>query len=229
MKNSIITKEDIEKIRSVSELNDWIDKKHSQISNSKNATESCRLRKGLFKEFIEESTPLNIFCKQYFTPNPNQLVKQTIGDQNYDAELIDSSDIDFKYIEITQAHEGKDDFYRRWHLNEYGHANALGRVVQNKPIEKSKIKNEAVDHATIVHNEIQRINRAINKKLDKDYNDKTALVVVCDNTGIAFKDESDIYQLKAHLKSNFIGKINIFCKVFVVSWNGDLFIELDKL
>ena len=54
MKNSIITKEDIEKIRSVSELNDWIDKKHSQISNSKNATESCRLRKGLFKEFIEE-------------------------------------------------------------------------------------------------------------------------------------------------------------------------------
>ena len=80
-----------------------------------------------------------------------------------------------------------------------------------------------------MHNEIQRINRAINKKLDKDYNDKTALVVVCDNTGIAFKDESDIYQLKAHLKSNFIGKINIFCKVFVVSWNGDLFIELDKL
>lgn len=226
MMNSIITKEDIEKVRSVSELGDWIDKKHSQISNRKDTIKSCRLRKGLFKEFIEESMPLNIFCQQYFDNNLNVQVKQTIGSQNYDAELINQPNAIFKYIEITQAHEGKDDFYRRWHLNEFGHANALGEVVQNKPIAKSKIKSEAIDHATIVHNETQRIDQAINKKIDKDYNDKTALVVVCDSTGLAFKDENDAYQLKAYLNNSFIGKLNNFCKVFIVSWNGALFIEL---
>lgn len=113
-----LTQNEIEKTRTKEELNDWINDTLNKF-DSENSIKSFRLSSTpIIKVFKEESLILNGFCKHFFKNTNNILLKQIVGNQNYDVE-VNNFHL-FSYIEITIAHDGQSEKLRNEILNECG-------------------------------------------------------------------------------------------------------------
>lgn len=161
MPNEHISKEELEEARTPSELWDWLIRKVEQICATQEGLKDFRLQKGLLKKLPEEIAPLAIFGKHKYRSTDQVLLRPVIGSQNYDAEIIDKriEPPDKCYIEITQAHEGEDDYFRRCELLNKGF------VFSNAPVEEG------------VKNELTRIVCAAKRKAGKDYPTNTSLII----------------------------------------------------
>lgn len=122
MKDEFISKEDLEKERTPSELSAWIVEKGKQICSTSEGSKAFRLQEGYIKQLIEELVPLAIFGKHKFGDTDQVFLKPVISNDNYDAVIIDkrAQFTYVSYIEITQAHEGYDNYLRRKQLFEKG-------------------------------------------------------------------------------------------------------------
>lgn len=122
MPNKHVSKEELEKEKTPSELWDWLIKKVNQVCSTSEGRRAFRLQEGNIKQLVEEVTPLAIFGKQKFGDTPQVLLQPVIGNQNYDAKIIDkrTEPASVTYVEITQAHEGEDNYWRRCELLKKG-------------------------------------------------------------------------------------------------------------
>jgi hypothetical protein len=147
------------------------------------------MRKGFCKQFIEEIYPLSILARLEFPSRNDVTFKPIIGSQNYDALIIynlPSPKIESK-IEITQAHEGQDNYLRRFMIQEYGSAPLSG---QTNKIGTRKIEIELRDLAKkvfvrdvqdSVNDQIKLIGEALDRKLKKSYERDTSLLIIFDD------------------------------------------------
>jgi len=192
MSTKYVSKDEIEKERTPSELWDWLISKVKQICSTPTGLKAFRLQKDkekLIKKLVEEIAPLAIFGQQKFGNTNKVLLKPVIGSQNYDAEIIDkrTEPTDKCYIEITQAHEGENDYFRRCELLKNGY------VFSNAPvIKKGKGKSltvsippEATPVEEGVKKELNRIVDAAKRKAGKDYPDNTSLIIFFDDAELS--------------------------------------------
>jgi len=177
--------EEIEKQRTPSELWDWLNQKVKQICSTKEGLKDFRLQKGLLKKLPEEVAPLVIFGKYKFGDTDQVFLQPVIGNQNYDAKVIDkrTEPASETYIEITQAHEGKDDYFRRCELLEKGIVFSHASVIKTgKGKNRSvSIPPEATSVEERVENELDRILTAAKRKAGKDYPANTSLIIFFDD------------------------------------------------
>jgi len=107
--------EELTKKRTPSELLSWAKWKMEQIGSTDEGEKALRLREGLAKPLMEEVYPLAIFGWRKFGNTDQILMQPIIGNQSYDAIVTDlrSKPASESYIEITQSHEGENDYLRR--------------------------------------------------------------------------------------------------------------------
>ncbi len=106
----LCNEEEIEKERTPSKLENWLIQKVNQICSTEEGKRTFRLqndKEKLIKKLVEEVAPLAIFGKQKFGDTDRVLLQPVIGNQNYDAKVIDkrTQPASETYMEITQAHE----------------------------------------------------------------------------------------------------------------------------
>ncbi|MDD5038476.1 MAG: hypothetical protein PHN78_04080 [Dehalococcoidales bacterium] len=92
-----------------------------------------RLQKGLIKQLVEEIVPLVIFGKHKFGDNTQVFLHPVIGNQPYDAIVVDTrtKPASQSYLEITLAHEGENDYWRRCLLLEEGYVPSYASVIKD--------------------------------------------------------------------------------------------------
>jgi len=101
----MITKEMIQKVRSPKELRKFV----TEFIKDKNKIREERhkgiLKKGFYKELIDELVPLSIFCEMKY--DEDVVVNLIVGSQPYDAEIKKKDDdILIDRIEITTPCDG---------------------------------------------------------------------------------------------------------------------------
>jgi hypothetical protein len=189
MSKEYVSKDEIEKERTPSELWDWLIQKVEQICSTEEGLRAFRLQKGLLKKLPEEIAPLAIFGKHNFRDTDQVLLKPVIGSQNYDAEIIDkrTEPPDICYIEITQAHEGENDYWRRCELLKKGMVFTNTPVIKmgNRRNREVSILPEATPVEEVVKNELKRIADAAKRKAGKVYPANTSLVIFFDDTALS--------------------------------------------
>jgi hypothetical protein len=180
------SQEEIEKERTPSELWDWLNQKVKRICSTEEGLKDLRLQKFHLKQLVEEVAPLAIFSKHKFGDTDQVLLQPVISNTNYDAKVIDkrTEPASETYIEITQAHEGENDYWRRRELLVKGNVPSYAPVIKkgkgkNRTV---SIPNEATSVAERVKNELDRILDAAKGKAGKDYPANTSLIIFFDDT-----------------------------------------------
>ena len=188
MPNEHVSKKELEKERTPSELWDWLIQKVNQICSTEEGRRTFRLQNDKekhIKKLVEEIAPLAIFGKLKFGDTDQVFLQPVIGSQNYDAKVIDkrTEPASETYIEITQAHEGEDNYWRRCELLEKGMVFSKASVIKtgkgkNRHV---SIPPEATSVEAGVTNELSRIIDAAKRKAGKDYPANTSLIISFDD------------------------------------------------
>lgn len=168
-----ISQEELTNERTPSELWDWLNSKVKQLCSTKEGLRDFRLQKGLIKQLVEEVAPLAIFGKNKFNDIDQVLLQPVIGNQNFDAIIIDrrTTPDSITHIEITQAHEGEDDYWRRCKLLKNGYVSSNAPVIKKSQGKKFtvSIPPETTSVEEGIKNTLHRILDAIKRKANKDY------------------------------------------------------------
>jgi hypothetical protein len=132
----------------------------------------------------------------------------------------------FRYLEITQAHEGENEHLRMLALDREGHVNLLGKVRKTGSKHTGitvDVENEAKRHSDVLAGELERVKKGLNRKMGKSYRENTGLLVVLDDY-VAIKDQDDVAALKTVLRE-YAQKLDTFCWIGAVGWSGKTFVE----
>jgi hypothetical protein len=213
---------EIETERTPKELNTWVEAKIASIDDEK-----WIFGQGLFKQIKEEILPLAIFADKKFANN--QLIKlhPVLGNQNYDAIVIDSSvnPPNLTYVEITQAHEGEIVHDRALYLQKHGFAPITGLYTKTGTkrtgIEVSA-DFKAEDVNNLVQREIDRILKAIKKKENKKYRTNTWLVVMFNDDHL-FLEYINKKTIDSVIKNSIVGLKLRFQELYLVGWKKNRF------
>jgi len=141
------------------------------------------------KKLPEEIAPLAIFGKHKFGDTGQVLLQPVVGNQNYDAKVIDkrTEPATETYVEITQTHEGEDNYRCGCELLK------KGCVFSNAPvIKKGKGKSltvsippEATPVEEDVEKELDRILDAARRKVGNDCPVNTSLIIFSDGATLS--------------------------------------------
>lgn len=105
--------EDLEYKRSTKIYPKWVKNTIRKLSSSKMGRNLLRSNKTPYKELKDEALPLALLCECFFKYNHDIYIEHVLGNQNYDAiiEFPQNSASPFRFIEVTQAHEGNTIIY----------------------------------------------------------------------------------------------------------------------
>jgi hypothetical protein len=206
----------IEQQRTPDEIYNWVFNLLEQVKTQEQISE-IRLRTlPETKVFMEESYPLAIFVKNYFSTDSSVKLEQKVGNQPYDVKVFENSNFDF--IEITQAINGEEEYLRNRQLNQTGSVAATGPMIKTGTKANKTLKTEfplvAVSHEGEKENKKQLIQQAIQSKFSKQYPDKTILLVAFDDS--IFSEADDINELKLFLNEHIIPLNTKFNNIFLV-------------
>ncbi len=208
MVNEFISKDDITKQRTPSELWDWLIQRVELICSTQEGEKAFRMQKGLIKQLVEEINVLAIFGKHKYGDTEQVLLQPVIGNQNYDAVVTDfrTKPASKTYIEITQAHEGENDYWRRCQLLEKGFVPLHSPVIKTR-IKKTKIQVSIPFEANSVEDrvkiELEMILDAARKKEHIDYPSNTFLIISFEDLS-SFREVMDDKKLDIFTNENII-------------------------
>jgi len=229
MANKRISQEELTKKRTPSELWDWLIQKVKQICSTKEGMKDFRLQKKPLKQLVEEIAPLAIFGKHKFGHTDQVLLQPVIGNENYDAVVTDlrTKPASQTYIEITQAHEGVNDFWRRCELLDKGCVPSYSPVIRTgtkKTKMQVSIPLEATSVEEDVKNEMDRILTAAKKKERKVYSENTSLIIFFDDT-LPFQEVQDNDYLDSFVNDKILKLDLRFSSLYLVGKAGIIFRE----
>ncbi|MFC2033817.1 hypothetical protein ACFLTT_00225 [Chloroflexota bacterium] len=188
MSNEGISKEEIEKERIPSELLNWWKRKNDEIYYSTtDGRKSLTLHKGLAKEFVEEVLPLALFGVRKFSDTNQILLQPFIDNRNYDAVVTDlrTEPASQSYLEITQSHEGQNEYLRSRVLNNKGLVSGYSKVSKTGT-ERTGMQVSAEPGGAYIEkaakDDLKRILAAAKKKASKDYPANTSLIIFFDDS-----------------------------------------------
>lgn len=162
-----MTKENLQRPRTAKELREFLDQTFEAIRQDKNARNSARARKGLYKPLIEELWPLSWYFENKYRDHPDYRLKLQLGNQGFDAIVLDEQGEEIERMEATWPIDGHKHAETVRLLNEKGHAPS---EVYNDPLVKLR---EVFEHTL----------RGAKKKAIRDYKmikGHSSLVLVVD-------------------------------------------------
>jgi len=215
---AILRKEDCEVQRTPEELNAWIESVEDQFHTDD------RIEEDLIKRFFEEIRPLGHLAHHKYRGKPGISLRPKISDQNYDAEIIDTSagNENIRRVEFTSAYRDEDFALRLELLDQHGGVFMTGPVWRNRSKASGgqvHVAPEFEDHQILLDKMLDTIKARVANKLDKVYAADTILVVVFDDTILY---ETDLPTLHPRfrdmvLRAQALGK---FCAVFILGTSG---------
>ena len=117
----MVTKEDLQEKRTPNDLCEFVETTFATIKSDKETKEIARLKKGLYKELIEEVYPFSIFCKLKYN-GYEVLCGPVIGNQGYDAIIESSSGTQLEIVELTWPIDGQKQHFQSVQLNVKGYS-----------------------------------------------------------------------------------------------------------
>lgn len=155
-----LSKEDVEKERTPFELARFVRDVIESVNGDDELRKFALLKKGYYKEFLEEVVPLSIYCGWKF-PSNDVKCKNILGNQPYDAVVLSAGSDILEYVEITVPIDGKKD-----------------RRESEQRIEKGRTDIECGDFIDKREDVIKRIIKVAKKKSLNDYSLKTSLIIL---------------------------------------------------
>jgi len=196
-----------------------VDDLHRRFGQTKEGKRAVRLEQGnLVKRFIEEIWPLALFADAFYKGSPDVLFKPAVGNQSYDALLIDASTHRaLHHLQITQSFDGYRNYLQMLHLEEYGRApvtgpllkedKASGRVPETWP--------EAIPHDKVLAKTFEAIHGTVRRKSKMRYEADTSLVVEFEDNHI--HSDSDRRALDEFARSTLVVSVPHFVALYLVS------------
>jgi len=220
-----LSQTELESPKTAAELHPWVMSKFDEFAATEEGKQAIRLTQGLAKILVEESFPLGLFANHYFDASPKVVLVQVIGSQPYDAWITDEREnpSSLQYVEVTQAHEGENDYLRMVALQQNGHVSVLGSVRKEGSKRrglKVEAENEAKCHSEVIAEQLRRIQAAVERKSGKDYPEHTGLVIAIEDF-IAFRTPEDVAQLEALARHELIPRLSQFELVSFVGSSGN--------
>jgi len=233
MSNEGISKEELIKKRTPSELWNWLIEKVAQLGSTNEGMKDLRLQKGLVKQLMEEIGPLAIFGMHKYADNNQILLQPVIGNQPYDAVVTDlrTKPASQTYIEITQSHEGENNYWRRCELLKKGYVPSYAPVIKTDT-KKTKMQVSIPPEATSVEervkSELERILAAAKGKEGKDYPANTSLIILFDDTP-PFQEVVDNKELDNFVNKNILNLDLRFSALYLVGSGRVIFREFSLI
>jgi len=100
----MITTSSIQQRRSPRALRDFVVELKKAVKANENERHRGILKKGLYKEFLDEIVPLSLFALQFY--NENHEIQPVLGNQGYDALVFNEVNTEVDRIEMTIPHDG---------------------------------------------------------------------------------------------------------------------------
>lgn len=208
------------------ELVDWFDTKCQSIIQHEAGKKALRMRERLCKKFIEEIYPLRLLAEFEFSDRDDVRIQWVDGNQNYDALVIYPQKEE--KLEITQAID-ETDYYRRWLINKGCWApfnKARMEKTGNKNLGSMRIdvkRSPAEELGTFFDRQMELIDKAIENKINKEYEIGTSLVVMFQDYNFEYlkhaKERLQNFAKEKYLRS---GK---FSKLYLVGSIKHIFIK----
>jgi len=221
MSHEGISVEELTKKRTPSELLSWVNWKRTQIASTEEGERTLILHKGLTKQFEEEVYPLALFGSRKYGDTDQILMQPTIG-KGYDAVVIDlgSRPTSESYIEITQSHEGENEYLRRLVLGLQGFAFGHSRAIKKGTRENRQVSipPQVVTPSEVARDELKRIVDAARRKEAKDYPIDTSLIIVFDDDWF-FRQVVDDTRLDIFIKENILKLDLRFSTLYLIGWH----------
>jgi len=148
-------------------------------------------------------------------------MQPVIGNQPYDAVVTDlrTKPPTRSFIEITQSHEGRDNYLRRRELLEKGHVFPYAPVIKTRAKGKKgqafSIPPEANSVEERVENERRRILAAAKGKEGKEYPPNTSLIIFFDDAP-HFQDVMDNEKLDGFVSRDILNLDLRFSTLYLV-------------
>ncbi len=218
-----LTKSDLECPRTARELWVWVQEIRRKFGETGEGKSAMRLRnKRYLKEFADEIWPLAYYAHLFFKERNDLYFKPVIGNQSYDALLVDESGSTLCRFEITRAlygEEGYQDRLRREHLDQHGYAFQFGPPPERDPNSGGVIKSswsqfELTDQRKDVQSTLCQIRTAIEAKASKPHSADTVLIVVFE--GVHLQEAEYQEALDAEAKSVFCGVASGFSELALI-------------
>ncbi len=227
MRQSFLTKAVLEESHTASEYMQWVQSLVAQVKAEHDGLRRIRLRKGLANQLMNEAFPIGLWAFRYFGGSEHVSINLKIGSQTFDAIVSDGRNqgSSVKYVEVTMAYEGEDDFLRMCELHEKGEVSGLGPVTRSGTKRTRKtidVAMEAVSQAEVLRRERDRVGQAIVRKLGKPYPPNTVLLIGFDDT-MAFDRQENIENLETTI-SEHLPKLKEFHSIAIVGLQKGLFI-----
>ena len=224
--NTILRKEDCEVARTAEELIDRIESvdAHFRVDDG--------IEKELVKRFFEEIRPLRDLARHKYLGKTSIYLRPRIGNQNYDAEIIDRSSgkENIAHVEIVNTHLDHDHALRMEYLGQHDGVFMSGPPAERVGTKASggrvSIAPGTVDHQEYLDDLIATIGARTADKLSKPYPADTILAVVFDDSSL---NPEDLLQLQLYFH-DILSKqaLSKFCGVFILGVSGRTFWEFGE-
>ena len=224
-----LRREDCEVERTPEELIAWIESVHAQYDETR---DYAWIEKDLIKPFYEEIVPLGDLARHKYLERPGLSLRPKIGDQQYDAEIINrSSGTEHrKRVEFTSTFRDADLALRMEYLAQHGAVVMSGRVWRDGVKSAGgqiHVVPECQDYNSRFEDLVAIIEKRVAKKLTIPYAAGTILTIVFDDH--YHRSETHVPQLQTYLRDilskQVLGK---FCGVFILGTSGKTFLEFGE-
>ena len=224
---SVLSTTVLQEVHNAAEYLSWVKDLIAKVKLEPDGHKRIRLRIGLAKELINEAFPIGLFAEKYFEGNNRVEISLRIGNQNFDAEVFDRQrqPSSVRYIEVTNAGDGEDDYLRMRKLHNCGEVSGFGKVTKAGTM-KTKleihVEREMASQAHVLQCERDRVSKAIERKLGKQYPPDTLLLLAFDDT-MAFDRQDNIAGLEAVL-DEYLLRLDAFHSVAIVGVQRGLYL-----
>jgi hypothetical protein len=213
----ILTPELLELERTQIDLAKWVDATIDEFGASPEGKKAYRLKQGnCVKQFVEEVVPMSWFANAYYKGEEDVLFKVVLGNQSYDAIVLDAKGQERFYLQVTLAFDGYQSHLRMLHMTRFGHAPMSGVKLAkdangNIPEAYAECENKDERRAA----EFQQILEAVRRKAGKRYEKNTHLIVSFRSDGIV--DNEYMRRLDEFIRSDVLTIENYFQELVFVS------------
>ncbi|MDQ8733866.1 hypothetical protein [Paenibacillus sp. LHD-38] len=154
--------EDLEIYRTPAQMRVYFEMKRAEIIDNKDYVKLARLKKGRYKEFLEEFYPLYLFSQTKYVSSDTE-IRLVVGNQSYDG-LIKLPSGHIHKIEITEYIEGHKENKDAKKLNERGYSEmSIG--------DTRDLQTKADDY-------MEKVIENANKKAQKDYQGVSIIILI---------------------------------------------------
>ncbi len=230
--DTILRKEDCEVARTAEELIAWIESVDARIDELPVPKTYEWMEQDLPKHYFEEIRPLGHLARHKYLGRPGLYFRPKIGDQGYDAEIIDRSSSDEKIarVEFTSAYRDEDLALREEYFDQHGDVYMTGYVWRNGKKASGGRVHVALDcenHQILLEKMLESIKARVANKLNKPYTANTILTIVFDDTILY---ETDLLQLHPCFRDIMLSQqaLGKFCGVYILGASGKTLLEFGE-